>query len=313
MVTDVGVEITPDIIPVPAPSKVRPYAPLTAPLQVNVPDVVAVIVLAEPKVSAPLYVALPPVFVKAPAGEDVNPVPFNINGSAVARVYPFRSRQAPLDTVVLPAIVPNGELLPLPAAPNFSVPALMVVAPVYVLAPESVHVPVPFLVTDVGVEITPDIVPEPAPSKVRPYAPLTAPLQVNVPDVVAVIVLAEPKVSAPLYVALPPVFVKAPAGKDVNPVPFNVNASAVARVYPFRSRQAPLDTVVLPAVVPNGELLPLPAEPNFNVPALIVVDPVYVLAPESVHVPVPVLVTVPEVVPIILAILPLPEPPMVKP
>ena len=66
-------------------------------------------------------------------------------------------------------------------------------------APDKVQVPAPFLVNEVGVEITPDIVPVPAPSNVKPKAPVpTVPLQVNVPEVVAVIVLAAPKVILPL-------------------------------------------------------------------------------------------------------------------
>ena len=58
------------------------------------------------------------------------PVPLMVSGSAVPSVYPFKSRDAPLVIDVLPATVPKGELVPSPAAPSLSVPALMVVAPV---------------------------------------------------------------------------------------------------------------------------------------------------------------------------------------
>ena len=59
----------------------------------------------------------------------------------------------------------------------------------------------PFLVIDVGVEITPDMVPAlgVVPSKVNAKAPVPAvPLHVSVPEEVAVIVLADPNVMGPL-------------------------------------------------------------------------------------------------------------------
>jgi hypothetical protein len=156
---------------------------------------VAVIVDAEPKVIGPLKEAFPPVFVNAPAGNAVSPVPFNVNGSAVDNVNPFKSSTAPLITEVIPAIVPKAELLP-----NFKVPALIVVAPVYEFVPERDHVPAPFFTTDVGVVRLPDIIPEhpDAPSNVNPNAPVAiVPLVVSVPELVAVILLAEPNVIAP--------------------------------------------------------------------------------------------------------------------
>ena len=58
------------------------------------------------------------------------PVPLMVSGSAVPSEYPFKSRTQPLVNEVLPATVPKGELVPSPAAPSFSVPALTVVAPV---------------------------------------------------------------------------------------------------------------------------------------------------------------------------------------
>ncbi len=53
------------------------------------------------------------------------------------------------------AVVPNGLFDPLPAAPSFSVPRLMVVVPLYVLTPDRVQVLVLLLVT------APTRVPEP--------------------------------------------------------------------------------------------------------------------------------------------------------
>ena len=104
--------------------------------------------------------------------------------------------------------------------------------------------------------------------------------------------------------------VNAPASEI--PVPFKVSPSEVASVNPFKS-SAPAATIVPAPVVPNGVLGLTPAAPSCNIPALIVVAPVYVFAPERVHVPAPLFVSVPDVVPRMLARLPLPDPTNVKP
>ena len=75
------------------------------------------------------------------------------------------------------------------------------------------------------------------------------------------------------------------------PVPFNVSASAVPSVNPFKSSVAPAATVVPAPVVPSGVFVAPPAAPSFKVPTLIVVNPVYELLPETVVVPVPALVS----------------------
>ena len=145
------------------------------------------------------------------------------------------------------------------------------------LVPDNVQVPAPFLVNDVGVDITPDIVPVPAPSSVKPKAPDTFPLQVNVPEVVAVMVLADAKVMAPLKIAAPPVLVKAPP-LDI-PEPFKVKASGIEVLLienPFKSKAAPEATVVPAAFDPSGPLSAVFKShpiPNFKVPSLIVVAP----------------------------------------
>ena len=145
------------------------------------------------------------------------------------------------------------------------------------MVPDSTHVPAPLLVNEVGVDITPDIVPVPAPPNVKAKAPATVPLQVKLPEVVAAIVLAVAKVMAPLKVASAPVLVKAPP-LDI-PEPFRVKASGVEEVfmeYPFKSRTAPAATVVPAVLDPNGPLsakFPVTSIPNFKVPALIVVVP----------------------------------------
>ena len=48
----------------------------------------------------------------------------------MAKVKPFKSKVAPLDTTVPESVVPNGESGLVPVAPNFKVPLLTVVKPV---------------------------------------------------------------------------------------------------------------------------------------------------------------------------------------
>ena len=63
-------------------------------------------------------------FVKAPAGDAVKPVPFKVRGRAVVNVNPFKSKTAPELTVVADE-VPKAVV-----EPNLSVPAVIEVAPV---------------------------------------------------------------------------------------------------------------------------------------------------------------------------------------
>ena len=83
-------------------------------------------------------------FVKAPVLE--TPIPLIVNPSAVPNVNPFKSKDAPEDTTVPAAVVPNGVFAAPPAAPNFIVPSLIVVAPVYVFAPDKVKAVAPTFV-----------------------------------------------------------------------------------------------------------------------------------------------------------------------
>ena len=85
----------------------------------------------------------------------LTPAPLRVSASAVLRLRPLRSSAAPLLTTVPPAVVPRGELVPLPAAPKRSVPADTVVMPAYELAPSRVSVPAPSLVSVPVPEITP--------------------------------------------------------------------------------------------------------------------------------------------------------------
>ena len=84
------------------------------------------------------------------------------------------------------------------------------------------------------------------------------------------------------------------APKEDAPAPLSVNALVLVTAKPLRSKLPPEATLIAPAEVPNALALP-----SFNVPALIAVPPVNVLAADTVHVPVPALVSapVPDIVP----------------
>ena len=120
------------LLPVPVPPRVKPnVAPVIVPvLERMMSPGPETILLALPSVIYPLYVAaVLELIINAPPLE--TPVPLIVGGSAVTSVNPFRSSAAPVaETVVPAAVVPSGLFAPLPAAPNLSVPALIVVKPV---------------------------------------------------------------------------------------------------------------------------------------------------------------------------------------
>jgi hypothetical protein len=158
---------------------------------------------------------------------------------------------APLDTVVLPAVVPNAVLF---AATN--VPAPTVVLPVNELFPDNVSVLAPDFVTE-----PPD--PEMTPANVVevPEAPLTVSVFAGEPEVLSVMVEPEPD---------PDVAIDATVSE--NPAKLNDASLAMDTAEEFEMRSA---------------------APKARVPALIVVVPVYVFAPEIVNVPEPALVRPP--------------------
>ena len=78
--------------------------------------------------AARFLAALAELLMKAPPL--LMPVPLSVSASAVPSVKPLRSSAAPAVTLVPAAVVPNGVLVAPPAAPNFRVPALIVVRPV---------------------------------------------------------------------------------------------------------------------------------------------------------------------------------------
>jgi hypothetical protein len=171
--------------PFPEPSNVSANpAPEIVPVLVRLisPALVAILHPVLPMVTRPLYVAADPEeFVIAPLL--AIPVPLMVIASAVVSVNPLRSSTAPETTVVLPAVVPRHDA----EAPNRNVPAEIVVPPAYVLFPDKVHVPVPFLFI-LELERTLAMEPLPVPPIVSPFDPL----------IVAVLV----RFRSPLFVAI---------------------------------------------------------------------------------------------------------------
>ena len=198
---------------------------------------------------------------KFTAPADDTPVPEIVNGSA--DVTPAAtSNVAPDDTVVpCPAAEPPSA----DASEIFTVPAEIVVAPVYVFTPDN------------------DSVPVPVPPLVNANPPDTT------PDTVAVVESATCTVESAANATVPdnvPPNEKFTAPADDTPVPEIVNGSADVTAA-ATSNVAPDDTVVVdrvPANSPNAD-----ASEIFTVPTEIVVAPVYVFAADNVNVPVPVL------------------------
>ena len=190
---------------------------------------------------------LPPVVRTTAVAVDVVTLPVPANEPTVS-LNPARSR-VPLGLIVT-ALVP-----PIPLAiESFRVPALMIVAPVYVCATPNVSVPAPSLVTPPVPEMMPaDFVVLPAPSTVSAKpAVATAPLSVSVPAV-ATTVLAEPRVKAPDQVLVPATLRSAPVPDT--PEPLSVSGSATARPLPLSVMAAPETTVAPVPVAPRAALL----------------------------------------------------------
>src|SRR5207247_1758658 len=95
---------------------------------------------ALPNVIAPDHVFVLATWRSAPP--PAMPVPFSVTGSATTSPLPSSCSAAPPATVVAPAVAPRAVLFC-----TSSTPALTVVAPLYVLAPDNVSVPVPVLVS----------------------------------------------------------------------------------------------------------------------------------------------------------------------
>jgi len=109
---------------------------LIAPDKVKVPASELIRTAFVASVIAPPHVLLPLMFLSAPA-EDT-PSLLSVNASAPTVIPPCSSNAAPEATLTPPVVVPKAL-----AFCMFTTPELIDVAPVYVLFPESVNVPVP--------------------------------------------------------------------------------------------------------------------------------------------------------------------------
>ena len=167
-------------------------------------------------------------FVKAPVLE--TPIPLIVNPSAVPNVNPFKSKDAPEDTTVPAAVVPNGVFVAPPDAPSFIVPSLIVVVPVYVFAPDKVKAVAPTFVKVKAPLITPLMV--------NPFVPVTdilaLPVNVTGQDIVDEVAF---------------VFNKEPAVEI--PVPVISKACQVVILFPFKSNAPPEFTVTFPVAAPT--------------------------------------------------------------
>ena len=111
-------------LPVPVMPPVTEIFPLLVPIEASLPND-----------TAPIYVpAVPLEFVKAPLA--LIPEPFMVRALALAITLPFRSRVAPLLTVMELAATPNAVVLPACRVPLFTV-----VPPAYVFAAENITMP----------------------------------------------------------------------------------------------------------------------------------------------------------------------------
>ncbi len=189
------------------------------------------IVLSLPRVIAPVKLAaVALLLVNAPARPI--PVPLSVTASATP-VCPFRSSAAPVPvTVVTPPVVPSPA-----ASPSFTVPALIVVAPAYVFAPESNRVPAPALVK-------PPLVMTALMARSSAAVPL-ATVNVRVPVLRSIV---------PLLIADPPLAIVTVASPEVLTLPSRSNLPATAA--------SESSVRVLPLDISK----PVPPEFNFNTP-----------------------------------------------
>jgi len=216
----------------------------------NVPPVIAV---------APVYVFVPP-NTTVPTPDVVKPpepaiIPLYVN------VVPEPTEMLPpLAPKLIPRLADSVKVAVVCKIPPFNVKSLAVTLPGAVpkfVSAERLNVP-PFIVVAPVYVFTPDKVNVPVPALVKLPVPLMTPLNVvlvlSFPDVKA----AEPNVTVPL-----------PANEPIESLKL------------FKFHVAPLATV-------TALLEPMAfATPFFNIPALMVVAPVYVFAAASVKVPLP--------------------------
>ena len=186
----------------------------------------------------------------------------------------------PVNVVVSPVPFPNVTVLPAPVFVNVVAPPIVVFVPLNAILKLFAAVVRLVRVTSFANVILPPVLAKSS------AAPLTVPLSVSVPPPPTR--LLDAMFTLPASEAVPE-DVSAPS--PPTPVPFKVTSSAPIAT-PAISRAAPAETVVAPAVPPSADALLAR-----SVPLVIAVAPVYVLAPESVKVPVPALASAVALVP----------------
>jgi hypothetical protein len=202
---------------------------------------------------------------------------------------PFRSNVP----VPLPKLTaePSGIT---PDAPNFNVPAVIVVVPVYALPVlESINADVLlFCVTPVTLDpISALIVVEPVPVPVFVTVPTLFTLLVDNVIVPVVAPLLIVKLLVPVTPPLKVVDIAVPVLPKVK-VPVVVEANTIALLYSRPVTLTKKEALLVPPPLSPSVTDPVPTEtaveePAITAPALMIVPPVYVLLPDKVKLPEP--------------------------
>jgi hypothetical protein len=230
-------------------------APETTPDAVRVVPLSAPMLLSLLSAMVPDHVLEPVMLWRAPLAPE--PKPLSVRFSATVKPVPLTLSVAPLATVVAPVVLPRPVALWISRMPE-----LMAVAPLYVLAPESTQMPVPFLVSEVApVPLLPSVeanVPalEPVSVNVRAVlAPLkTTPpalvkLRVPVPEASIVLPAVVPTVNSRSVLTPPPVYCSVP--------PFNTRLAAALVEAPILLFALPLARELTESTPPVTEVTPV--------------------------------------------------------
>ena len=180
------------------------------------------VILRDPAVMAvaPAYV-FAPLRVSGAPRSFTSPVP-DIAFDTVVSLLRLNTK----DALLVTAPVPREPVVP--PVPTWTLPSLMVSAPVSFLAPDRKSVPAPIFV--------------------KSYAPLRVPLSAICPSVA--IVDAAAKVTSPLFPAAPTFEFTKVAPPDTEP-----SSSALAMLFPAKSRKPPPFTATAP-LPPSALLAP---------------------------------------------------------
>ncbi len=245
----------PDNVRVPVPAFVMPPVPDMTPEMVSAELLTVICRTAPPRSMAPVSVSAP---VPPDDWPRMKSAPTTMS-LAIVLAVPEDEERVPPAIVSVP--VPNA-----PSSPARSIPDERVVPPEYVLAFESVSVPVPAFV----MPPVPDMTPEMVSAELLTVICRTAP----------------PRSMAPVSVSAP---VPPDDWPRMKSAPTTMSLAIVLAV-PEDEERVPPAIVSVP--VPNAELFP-----TLSVPSSSAVPPEYVFVPVRVRTPVPVFVRLPEPVP----------------